>query len=193
MWQFVLKGKKGKGWSGGGGSADTGDAFLRYHCKLDTLRIFQSLIELCPASHWRERSSVFAVDRSAFQPKSFASAEETGQRNTGPAFYTTLLFSSLIYIMDLPWTSSEIESLHDCADCWKSVSQSYYPFVLCDAPRISTLRTVCRCDCRCSWEHLGKYQVALSTIYRSTYLEDYRILLSPKIYVTDDVNQNINS
>ena len=34
---------------GGGGSADTrDDAFLRYHCKLDTLRIFQSLIELCP-------------------------------------------------------------------------------------------------------------------------------------------------
>lgn len=104
-----------------------------------------------------------------------------------------LLFSSLIYIMDLPWTSSEIESLHDCADCWKSVSQSYYPFVLCDAPRISTLRSVCRCGCRCSWEHLGKYRAALSTIYRSIYLEDYRILLSPRIYVTDDVNQSINS
>lgn len=35
--------------------------------------------------------------------------------------------------MDLPRTTSEIESLHGCADCWKSVSGFYYPFAHCDA------------------------------------------------------------
>lgn len=98
MWQFVLKGKEEKGWSGGGGSADTGDAFLRYHCKLDTLRIFQSLIELCPASHWGERSSVFAVDSSAFQPKSFASVRRNGPKEHGASFlYDSAFFIAYLY------------------------------------------------------------------------------------------------
>lgn len=133
-----------------------------------------------------ERSTVHLLLVDSFVPgvlchrprkraKGAPTGGEGGGRTSGFSILRHSVFSSRIYIMDLPRTTSEIESLHGCADCWKSVSEFYYPFALCDARIFHVVNCApLVAGSRCSWERLEKISGRIiSDIHPFQRDEDY--------------------
>ena len=130
-------------------------------------------------------------------------SEETGQRSTGgrregPAgslYSATLFFSSRIYIMDLPRTTSEIESLHRYAPIvGNPCLNSYYPFALCDARIFHVVNCApLVAGSRCSWERLEKISgcIISDTPFRTRRrLSPPAVPFRANVCVTDDISRN---
>lgn len=119
---------------------------------------------------------------------------EGGGGTNGLSIQRHSVFSSRIYIMDLPRTTSEIESLHGCADCWKSVSEFYYPFALCERAYFPR-RELCAACGGCQQMLVGTFGKNIGLHYQRYTLSNATKIISlvpfgANVCVTDDISRN---